>query len=238
VRDVLVGLRDALRPVAGREWALGLGSLVVVTLWLSFGSARVLLRTELLAGHPWREWLAFLVYHLLALLLLGVVPLATLRLAFGVPLRDLGVALGDWRWGLRFVALGAVVATPVVYVSSFDPAFQAEYPLTKLAGRSLGTWVLWELTYLVYYVGWEAYFRGALLFGLRARLGDGGALCLQAAISTLVHIGKPVGELVGAAPGGFLFGAAALRSGSFLWPLLLHWYVGALMDVLAFRHAA
>lgn len=237
--DVLGGLRDALRPVDGRTWALGLGSLVVVCLWLSFGSARFFLATfgGRVADPVAREWLAFLYYHALALLLLGVLPLATLRLGFGVPLRDLGLALGDWRWGLRFLGLGVVVATPVVWASSFDPAFQAEYPLVKAAGRDLGTWVLWELTYLVYYVGWEAYFRGALLFGLRERLGVAGALSVETAISTLVHLGKPVGELVGAAPAGFLFGAAALRARSFLWPLLLHWYLGALMDVLAFRHA-
>ena len=78
---------------------------------------------------------------------------------------------------------------------------------------------------------------GSLLFGLRERLGTGGALLFQTAISTLVHIGKPVGELVGAAPAGFLFGAAALRTRSVLWPLLLHWYLGALMDVESVRRA-
>lgn len=240
VRDVLSGLAAELRQVGGREWFLGLGTLVLVCLWLSFGSPAFFTRTfgPALADDPWLDWWKYAYYHVNALLLLGVVPLATLRLGFGVPLSDLGLALGDWRWGLRFLGLGVVVATPLVWAGSFDPAFQAEYPLTKLAGRDLGTWVLWELTYLAYYVGWEAYFRGALLFGLRDRLGVTGALCVETAISTLVHIGKPVGELVGAAPAGFLFGAAALRARSFVWVLLLHWYLGALMDVLAFRHAS
>ena len=238
-REVVDGLRGELRAVDGRTWFLGLGSLLVVALWLTCGSAAFFRATwgPAFAGDPWADWWPWLYYHLNALLLLGLLPLAGLRLGWGVPLRELGVGAGDWRWGLRFALVGAAVATPLVWIGSHDPAFQAEYPLTKLAGRSGTTWVLWELTYLLYYLGWEAYFRGALLFGLRERLGVPGALALQTAISTLAHLGKPVGELLAAAPAGFLFGAAALRARSFLWPLLLHWFVGALMDVLAFHQA-
>ena len=233
---VLGDLRDELRVLGGREWFLTLGTLGLVVVWLYFGSPAFFARTWMPAG-PWADWYRFLYYHVNALVLLGIVPLAVLRWYFGVPLAALGIQLGDWRWGLRALAIGMLLVTPVVWSSSFDPAFQREYPLTKLAAQSLGTWVLWELTYLIYYVGWEAYFRGALLFGLRDAFGTGGALAFETAISTLVHIGKPFGEILGAIPGGFLFGALALRSRSILWPLALHWYMGALMDVLAYHHA-
>jgi membrane protease YdiL (CAAX protease family) len=236
-RELRDGLVEPLREAFGaKEWFLGLGTLVIVCLWLSFGSPAFFTETfgARFAGDPYLDWYQYAYYHVCAFVLLAVVPLVVLRVGFGVRPRDVGVQLGDWRWGLRFVGVGVVVATPLVYLSAMDPAFQAEYPLTKLAGQSLGTWVLWELTYLVYYVGWEVYFRGALLFGLQERLGTGGALLFQTAISTLVHIGKPVGELIGAAPAGLIFGAAALRSRSILWPLLLHAYLGALMDVCAY----
>jgi membrane protease YdiL (CAAX protease family) len=241
LRELYEGLSGPLKGSFGaREWFLGLGTLVVVCLWLSFGSAEFFAKTfgARFAGDPYLDWYQYLYYHVNAFLLLAVLPVAVLRFGFGMPLSELGIQLGDWRWGLRFLAVGVLVATPLVYVSSLDPEFQAEYPLTKLAGQSFGTWVLWELTYLVYYLGWETYFRGALLFGLRERVGEGGALLYQTAISTLVHIGKPVGELVGAAPAGLIFGAAALRSRSLLWPLLLHVYLGALMDVCAYYNAA
>jgi membrane protease YdiL (CAAX protease family) len=237
----LVGdLRAELRDFRGREWFLALGTLLLVVLWLYLGSPAFFVRTwgTALRDAPLLDWYRFLYYHVNALVLLGIVPLAVMRGGFGVRPAALGIRVGDARWGLRFVLVGMVVVTPVIYASSFDPAFQREYPLTKLAGQSVTTWVLWELTYLLYYLGWEAYFRGTLLFGLRERLGAAGALAFQTAISTLVHLGKPLGETLGAAPAGFLLGAAALRSGSVLWPLLLHWYLGALMDVLSFRHAA
>lgn len=223
-------------PFGGREWFLGLGTLIVVCLWLSFGSPAFFMKTwgASFAGDPYVDWYQYLYYHLNALLLLGVLPVVVLRFGFGMKLSEMGICLGDWRFGLKFLAVAIPLSAPVLYLSSLDPAFQREYPLTKLAGQTAGTWVLWELTYLLYYIGWEVYFRGALLFGLEERIGAGGALLFQTAISTLVHIGKPVGELVGAAPGGLLIGALALRTRSVLWPLLFHWYMGATMDVLAF----
>jgi membrane protease YdiL (CAAX protease family) len=240
MRKILRDLGAELTSLGGREWFLVLGTLCLVVIWLYFGSPAFFVRTwgAALAGDPWLDWYRFLYYHANALVLLGAIPLAVMRWGFGVRPAALGIQVGDAAWGVRYLAVGIVVVTPLIYLSSLDPAFQREYPLTRLAGQSAGTWVLWELTYLLYYLGWEAYFRGTLLFGLRERLGTGGALAFETAVSTLVHIGKPFGEILGAAPAGFLFGAAALRSRSVLWPLLLHWYLGALMDVLAFRHGA
>ena len=240
MRQLVHDLRTELAGPGGREWFLALGTLVLVVLWLYLGSPAFFVRTwgDALRDDPRLDWYRFLYYHVNALVLLGAVPLAVMRFGFGVGPASLGIRIGDARFGLRALALGVLLVTPIIYAGSFDPAFQREYPLTKLAGGSPGTWVLWELTYLLYYLGWEAYFRGTLLFGLRPCFGTPGALAFQTAISTLVHLGKPLGETLGAAPAGFLFGALALRTGSVLWPLLLHWYLGALMDVLAFRHAA
>lgn len=224
-----VGLRD------GREWFLGPGMLAVVVLWLYLGSAPAFVAVAGEEPSPWWRWVY---YHVNALLLLGVLPLVVMWRAFGVRPGALGIRVGDGAFGLRFLACAVLVMTPITWLSSLEPAFQREYPLTKLAGENLRTWVVWELVYLLYYVGWEVCFRGVLLFGLRDRFGAGGAIAYQTAISTLVHIGKPFGETLGAIPGGILFGAAALRSGSILWPLLAHWWLGATMDLFAYRHGA
>jgi len=235
---MLAGVLRELRShvgLRGREWFLAPGMLAVVVVWLYLGSARAF--DALVGGEPW-PWARWVYYHVNTLLLLGVLPLVVMRRVFGMEPAALGVRLGDVAFGVRFLACAIVVLTPLTWLSSLDPAFQHEYPLTKLAGENLRTWVVWELVYLVYYLGWEICFRGVLLFGLRDRFGTGGALAYQTAISTLVHIGKPFGETLGAVAGGVVFGAAALRSGSILWPLLAHWWLGATMDVFAFRHAA
>ena len=238
LREVIGGLRDELRAVDLRVWFLAIGTLCLVVVWLYFGSARFFREhfAASFAGDPWQDWYQWLYYHGAALLLIGVVPLLVMRFAFGVGPAQLGLQLGDWRFGAKAVAVLVVLVTPLLWVNSYDPGFQAEYPLTKLAGLSVGTWILWELTYLIYYIGWEAYFRGTLLFGLKDKFGVAGALAFQTSISCLVHIGKPVGEILASAPAGLLFGALALRTRSILWPLLFHWYLGALTDVLCFYH--
>jgi len=228
----------------GREWFLALGTLCIVVVWLYFGSPMFFLKTfgslPSLASDPLLDWWQYLYYHVNTLVLLGLIPLAIMRWGFGMRPAELGVRLGDWKWGLKFVVVAAIVTAPALYVSSFDPEFQREYPLTKIAGHSLTTWVLWELTYLIYYIGWEIYFRGVLLFGLREKFGVGGAIAFETAISTLVHLGaghaKPFGETFSAAPAGFLFGMLALRTGSMLWPMLLHFYIGILNDVLSYMN--
>lgn len=232
----VAGLTHQLAGISKREWFL-VSTLILVCVWLYFGSAQAFLDLwgSLLSEGRYVEWYSYLYYHINTLVLLGLLPLLALRLVFGMPFTDLGIMVGDWRWGTRFFLISALLGTPLVWLASSDPAFQAEYPLTKQAGESIITWSLWAGTYLIYYIGWEVYFRGVLLFGLCDRVGVSGALLFQTAVSTLVHIGKPFTEIVAAVPGGILLGAAALRSRSVVWPLLLHWYIGMAMDVFAFH---
>ena len=143
---------------------------------------------------------------------------------------DQGVALGDWRFGFSAVALGILALTPILYFSSFDPAIQKEYPLTRLAGCGTDLFVLWQLCYLIYYFAWEYFFRGFNLFLLKEHWGVTAAILYQTVPSTVLHIGKPQSEMTAAILGGVLFGALAIRTRSMLYPLLLHWYVGACTD--------
>jgi len=147
-----------------------------------------------------------------------------------------GFAVGDWKTGLKVLAIALVVAAPFLYMSAGQADFQAEYPLSKLAVREPGRFAFYEFTYVFYYIGWETLFRGYMLFGLKDRYGSFGAIMFQAFPSILVHIGKPVGEIWGAVAAAFLLGAFALRTRSVLYVFLFHYAIGVLMDVFcAFR---
>jgi len=88
-----------------------------------------------------------------AFLLLFFLPALWTRFGLREPLP--GMTFGDWRFGLRFLAL-AVLALPVLlWINAGSPEFQAEYPLVKAAGTSWQAFVAWEACYLVYYVAWE-----------------------------------------------------------------------------------
>jgi membrane protease YdiL (CAAX protease family) len=218
---------------ARAQWIVLVGGSVLMTIYLYQGHHSFYTRHlayALFGEDPYNDWYRHLYQNLAALVLLAILPMLLARFALRKRLHEQGVALGDWRFGLKALFAGIVVLTPLLYVGSFDPAIQREYPLTKLAGCATDLFVLWELTYLVYYIAWEYFFRGFNLFLLQERWGATAAILYQTVPSTLLHIGKPQTEMMAAIAGGLLFGALAIRTRSMLYPLLLHWYVGACTD--------
>lgn len=162
-----------------------------------------------------------------------VAPVLVWRLGFRRPLRDVGLGFGDWRFGLKFVAIAVpLLVVPLVFAGSRMPDVQSEYPLSRTpdGGPQILLWL--EATYLLYYLGWELFFRGFLILGTRARLGDVGAIGLSMLVTTAIHLGKPAGEVWGAVLVGIVFGWLTIRTRSILWPLVLHAVVGILTDVL------
>jgi membrane protease YdiL (CAAX protease family) len=148
-------------------------------------------------------------------------------------IRDLGGGLGDRRFGSIFVAITLpLIILPLAYVSSNVPEVIMEYPLAKV----LFSWpqmVVWyELAYvLIYYTAWEFYFRGFLLFGLESVFGGVSAILIQTISSTLVHIGKSEGELMGSIVAGVVLGALALRTRSFWYGFIIHACLGVFVDL-------
>ncbi|MDP8254199.1 MAG: type II CAAX endopeptidase family protein [Candidatus Alcyoniella australis] len=176
-------------------------------------------------------WYAALWHHSWVLLLFGLIPLAIVKLGFKLRLADFGVRLGDWKFGLAFLAIWVVLMLPGTYVNSMQPEFTAEYPLVNMHEAGIGLWLLWSLLYLVYYVGWEFFFRGFIQFSVERAAGPLLAIMMQTLPSTIIHIGnKPFGETFSAVIAGLLFGLVAVRTRSILWPLLAHWYVGMSND--------
>lgn len=150
------------------------------------------------------------------------------RSTTGLSLANAGWRLGDLRMGLRAGLLGLAVIPGLVWISSHDPEFLAQYPQSLWPLNGPGPFALWALGLAAYYIGWEFFFRGYLLQGLSAEHGAAAALWIQTALSTIIHLGKPTGELIGALPGGLIFGWLALRTNSLLAPTLLHWLLGVL----------
>lgn len=215
-------------------WALALAAMV---LHLYPGSAAFLLR-RLPEEMPERErrWLAYLYHHGATLVLFGL-PLALMAVA-GISLGAWRLFLpGDWQTGLLWTAIGCAVATFPTWMQRRDAEFTAEYPLTMAAFDNNRRFALFTLSYLAYYIGWEAFFRGFIGYGLIG-LGYSAflALMVQTALSTIIHIGKPRMELIGAIPGGIFMGVLTYASQSLIWAILFHVYVG-ILNTLACRSA-
>jgi membrane protease YdiL (CAAX protease family) len=162
-----------------------------------------------------------------------MIPAIFIKIYLKRPLTDFGFGLGDINFGLRLVIIVIpLLVVPIIYLASQMPDIRQEYPLSKLL-HSHHELVLWyEFTRIfVYYVAWEFFFRGFLLFGLRKQFGSMNAILIQTISSCLIHLGKPEGEILGSIILGIIFGAIAIRTRSFLYVFILHSTIGVLTDI-------
>jgi len=174
------------------------------------------------------------VYQFLAtLVLFFLFPLIVIKLVFKEKLKNYGLTLGDKRYGLRFIIITIpLIVTPIIFLASRMPQVRAEYPLSKLVQDNASVFLLYELSYvLLYYVGWEFFFRGYMLFGLREKFGDAYAILLQVIPSALLHFNKPESEFLGSIVLGIVLGYLALRTRSILYPLIIHSCIGVFTDL-------
>ncbi len=174
---------------------------------------------------------AHLYWFVSTLLLLGVAPVAILRL-LGEPVAEYGLGAGRWRLGLGLAALLLASMLPVVLVASTIPAFATHYPLAGAAASAGNLFAAYEVGYALYFVGWELMFRSFLLFGLYRRIGIA-AVYVQALPFALLHFGKPEAEALGSIAAAVALGYLALRTRSFWWGALVHVGVAFSMDLAA-----
>lgn len=161
----------------------------------------------------------------------GLIPALIVKFVFREPLSTYGVRLGDLSFGWKAFAVVAPVMVLLSLLASRMPDFLAQYPMNRAAGDGPLSFADHAIAYLFYYAGWEFGFRGFVQCGLRDELGDWNAILIQTLASSILHIGKPLGETVGAVLGGLVWGVIAFRSRSLLVPLLTHWVLGVSLDL-------
>ncbi|MCS7010433.1 MAG: CPBP family intramembrane metalloprotease, partial [Anaerolineales bacterium] len=149
-------------------------------------------------------------------LLYFLLPMLIVLVVFRENPKAYGFTLGDWKAGLVLTLGAAALIAPLLWlVGRGDPAMQ-EYYEWQVPGLPWNT--------LLDLFGWEFFFRGWLLFGYGRKFGAE-ALWLQAVPFALAHLGKPEVETLSTIFGGFAFGWVAWRTRSFVYPLLIHWFV-------------
>ena len=156
-------------------------------------------------------------------LLYLVIPMLVILLLFRESPAEYGLTLGDWKLGLLLTVLGIVLIAPVLWLVGHGGAMKAYYE-PQLGGLPWNTFV--DL------FGWEFFFRGFITFAYVRRFGPE-ALWLQAVPFALAHIGKPEIETLSTIFGGFAFGWVAYRTRSFVYPFLIHWFVGSFTIIVA-----
>jgi membrane protease YdiL (CAAX protease family) len=213
-------------------WVILLSAPLLLTLWRYRGQAAQFPAGLFGLTHaPLRDLGAVLWQFASFFVLCGAVPLLFLVLRLRRPLAATGFGLGDRRFGLLACAAALPPVVLVAWLSSRMPDVRAEYPLLRLLPARHDLFPLHAAAYtLLYYVAWEFFFRGFLLFPLRDAFGGAAAVLIQTTSSCLVHLGKPEGEMLGSIPFGILIGLLALRTRSFWYGFVLHAALGILTD--------
>ncbi len=158
------------------------------------------------------------------ILLYLMIPLLITIFLFRENPKEYGFSFGNWKLGLLFTLIGMLLMAPVIYyLGQGDVAMRIYYE------RFL-TGLPWT-TFLDLF-GWEFFFRGWILFAYTRKFGPD-ALWLHAVPFALAHLGKPEVETLSTIFGGFVFGWVALRTNSFVYAFLIHWFIGTFIIIVA-----
>ena len=202
-------------------WVLTLAGLLVF-LHRTLGSRR-LFRTEFESLFPeyWQEVLAWSWWFGIKGVAGFVIPVLILTLIFKRKPAEIGLGRGD----LRFAGTALLLYIPLVaigtWVLSSSGEFQAEYPHFRGGVNDWTLLLIYEISYLAYWVGWEYLWRGFVLFGTSHTFGMN-AIFVQALPFALLHASKPFPEQLLSILGGIALGAVVWRCRSFWIAIPIH----------------
>ncbi|MCI2228313.1 CPBP family intramembrane metalloprotease [Polaribacter sp. MSW13] len=144
-----------------------------------------------------------------------------------------GFSIKDVKWKLYLLLL--LIAFPFILFASYQPSFLRQYPSIGYTGTFINKWlalVIYEPTYLLDFISIEWFFRGFLILGMIKSLGSK-AILPMVALYVFFHIGKPTGEIIGSAFGGYVLGVISMYSKSIIGGIVIHMGVAFLMDAMA-----
>lgn len=153
-----------------------------------------------------------------------IVPLLIVLVIFRQNPVEFGFTFGDWKAGIILTLIGVILVAPFLWMTIRGDTQLHEYYKGLVPGLPWNT--------LLDLFGWEFFFRGWLIFGFARKFGAE-AIWIQAVPFALAHIGKPEVEALSTIFGGFAFGWVAWRTKSFVYPLIIHWFVSSFTIIIA-----
>jgi len=165
--------------------------------------------------------------------LMLIVPLILIPLVLKGKPADYGFRLGDYKFGLKSSLLFIVVMLPFLWFASGSKSFASTYPQGgPFVRENISVLLYYELFVGFYMLGWEFFWRGYMMFGLKQKFGYY-AIFIQMLPFFILHRGKPDIETFASIFGGLILGIQAWRANSFIYCFLVHWCVMIFVDVIS-----
>ncbi len=232
LRQEWAALREAVGGVDRQAAAVLVAAAALVILHVQVGGQAFFRETFAGVVAPERMALGAWAWRFVMQGLLGfVVPVVLLTVVFKRRPAEIGLGLGDWRLASLVAGLYLPLVAAGTWVLSADPAFQAQYPHLRLAAYDWQTFVLYELLYVFYWIGWEYLWRGFVLFGTAPAFGLL-AIVVQTVPFAILHVSKPPAEAYLSVLGGLALGALVWRCRSFWIAVPIHAAQMLLIDLL------
>jgi membrane protease YdiL (CAAX protease family) len=186
----------------------------------------------------------------LSLILFGLIPITT-AVILGYKPADIGIRKPFRGRINKYYLLLLPAAVFIGFASAHNADFARFYPYSKtlqsyiVEGNAVFLILHIILYAVLYYIPWEIFFRGILIFPLISSQSSPGAVnpnilavaSFQALPSALIHFGHPFSETLSAVFFGLFLAYLTLRNGSILPGLILHMTVGISMDVFIVLNA-
>lgn len=174
-------------------------------------------------------WIWFLTFLYL------IPPYLYARFVLGLGFKDMGFYFKGITKHLPVYFLFFLVVFPAAYFVSYTAPFLKKYPLYSHAGRDLLHFFRWEMSYAIYFISVEFFYRGFMLFGAVRAIGVM-SIPVMVIPYMMIHYPKPELECLGAIIAGMALGVMALRTKSIYFGILLHIAIAWSMDILVLGH--
>ncbi len=204
-------------------------------------------RTKIIPSIPWdQELISFWA----GAILLVIIPMFLIKFRFKQKFSEYGLGLppkGKRKLAFLSFLFLTLISLPAFWIGAQDEGMRQVYPFFKDFKTGL-EFILYQFSYLPFFIAIEFIFRGYILFGLAGIKDEevpnsgGGtpgvfffskyAILISMLSYTAWHLGKPVPELWGTLVWGLAAGAIALSIRS-IWPIVFsHWLLNVFLDAV------
>lgn len=141
------------------------------------------------------------------------------------------IGIGDYRYGLVSVCVVAPLFALLIYLGPIDESMHSFYPVSgDEVGESVAIYGSWAIWYLLFYIAFEFFYRGFLLFATDD-LDWLTCLMIHLLCCTLIHVGKPFMETAASIPASIIFAWIVYRTRSIWYAVAIHFVVGISNDL-------
>jgi hypothetical protein len=233
-KDELKSLVQAIKTLDFKVTFIFLSIAVIQTISYYYSSRRFF-RLNLFQYFADSNYVYFIeyVYWLSSeFIVLFLLPVLLIKLVLKEKVSDYGLKLGDKKTGFFITGLSILIMIPILWVVSSFPSFQDTYPQCEGVRDNWTFFFIYEFCFFLYMTSWEFIWRGYTLFGLKEKFGYY-AVLFQMVPFTILHNGKPELETFSAILAGIFLGVLALRTGSFIYGVIIHTSVMFMIDLIS-----